>query len=92
LEKELAATPLVETRLAIGRLWESQVNQRMVANVTKEYALRVVDRALPPDEEEPIRPRRLFLAVASGAVAFLVAVLICVARPAGRSRAASVGA
>jgi uncharacterized protein involved in exopolysaccharide biosynthesis len=78
LEKELLATTIVDTRTAIGRLMEAQINQRMLANVTEEYALRVVDKAMPPDDDDPIRPRRLFLAVVSGAVGFLVAVLLCV--------------
>jgi uncharacterized protein involved in exopolysaccharide biosynthesis len=80
LEKELAATTIVDTRAAISRLMEAQINQRMLANVTQEYALRVVDRAIPPDEDDPVRPRRLFLAVISGAVGLLLAVLLCVAQ------------
>jgi uncharacterized protein involved in exopolysaccharide biosynthesis len=78
LEKELAATSVVDTRAAIGRLMETQINQRMLANVTEEYALRVVDKAMPPDSDDPVRPRRLFLAVISGAVGLLIAVLSCV--------------
>jgi capsular polysaccharide biosynthesis protein len=78
LEKELIATTIVDTRSAISRLMEAQINQRMLANVTEEYALRVVDRALPPDDDDPVRPRRLFLAVVSGAVGLLMAVLLCV--------------
>lgn len=80
LERELAATSIVDTRAAISRLMEAQINQRMLANVTEEYALRVVDRAMPPDEDDPVRPRRLFLAVISAAVGFLISVLICVMR------------
>jgi uncharacterized protein involved in exopolysaccharide biosynthesis len=78
LEKELAATTIVDTREAITRLMEAQINQRMLANVTEEYALRVVDKALPPDDDDPVRPRRLFLAVISAAVGLLLAVLLCV--------------
>lgn len=81
LERELAATTIVDTRAAISRLMEAQINQRMLANVTEEYALRVVDMAMPPDEDDPIRPRRLFLAVISGAVGLLIAVLVCVTLP-----------
>jgi len=78
LERELQTTTLVDTRDAIGRLIEGQVNQRMIANVTDEYALRVVDAALPPDSDNPVRPQRLFLTAISGAVGFLAAVLVCV--------------
>lgn len=62
LEKELAATNVVETRSAVSRLMEAQVNQRMYANVTQEYALRVVDPALVPDPKDVAWPNKpLFL-------------------------------
>jgi uncharacterized protein involved in exopolysaccharide biosynthesis len=64
LQKELEQTSAIDTRQAINRLLESQINQRMYANVTKQFALRVVDRALPPDVKTPIRPRtRVLLAL-----------------------------
>jgi uncharacterized protein involved in exopolysaccharide biosynthesis len=49
LEKELDSTTVVATREAINRLIEAQVKKRMLANVTKQYALRVVEKALLPD-------------------------------------------
>lgn len=80
LEKELLSTGAVETRQAISRLIEAQINQRMLANVTQEYAFRVVDKALPPDLTDRVRPRRAAL-LALGAVLGLVfgAVLVLVA-------------
>ena len=59
LDKELQSTNVVTTRDAIGRLIESQVKQRMMADVSKEYAFRVVDKAMPPDADSPIRPQKL---------------------------------
>lgn len=67
LEQETKRTTLVGMQSAIARLMESQLNQRMVANVTAEFALRVVDRAMVPDPRDPIRPRT-FLMVAGGIV------------------------
>jgi uncharacterized protein involved in exopolysaccharide biosynthesis len=61
LEKELTSTAVVETRRAVSRLLETQINQRMLANVTQEYAFRVVDRALPPDPKDVASPNRLLL-------------------------------
>lgn len=61
LQKELESTSTVETRSAIGRLLESQINQRMFANVTQEYAFRVADRALPPDPRDVVRPDKPLL-------------------------------
>lgn len=63
LEKELIETQAVETRDAISRLVEAQINQRMLANVTQEYAFRFVDPALPADEDDKVwPPALLFLA------------------------------
>jgi hypothetical protein len=80
LEKELAATATVETRQAIARLIEAQVNQRMLASVTEEYAFHIVDRALPPDLRDEVGPRKallmafgLILGLFFGACAVLVA-------------------
>jgi uncharacterized protein involved in exopolysaccharide biosynthesis len=61
LERELQKTTTVTTRDAISRLIESQIKQRMLANVMQEYAFRVVDKAMPPDQDSPIRPRKLWL-------------------------------
>jgi uncharacterized protein involved in exopolysaccharide biosynthesis len=63
LQKELESTSTIETRESINRLMEAQINQRMLANVTEEYALRVVDRALTPDERDYVRPNKAMLAV-----------------------------
>jgi uncharacterized protein involved in exopolysaccharide biosynthesis len=75
LESEFASTGLVGTREAIGRLIESQISERMLANVTHEFAFRVVDAALPPDEDDPIRPNKLLL-LAAGPIFGLVVGLI----------------
>jgi len=61
LEQELEATSTIETRQAINRLIEAQINQRMLASVTQEYAFRVVDRALPPDPDDSVGPSKITL-------------------------------
>jgi uncharacterized protein involved in exopolysaccharide biosynthesis len=61
LEKELTTTNVVETREAINRLIETQVKDRMLANVTEEYAFRVVDKAMPADQDDPSKPQKLLL-------------------------------
>jgi uncharacterized protein involved in exopolysaccharide biosynthesis len=63
LEKELTSTSVVETRDSISRLIETQVKQRMLANVTQEYAFRIVDKAMAPDSDDPIWPRKLLFFV-----------------------------
>ena len=75
LEKELQRTSTVETREAISRLMEAQVKQRMLANVTHEYAFRIVDKALPPDADDPVRPQKVAMLLAGPAVGLVLAIL-----------------
>jgi capsular polysaccharide biosynthesis protein len=64
LQHENATMIDVNTREAISRLMEDQIKQEMLAHVTKEYALKVVDRALPADLDAPVKPIKvLYIAV-----------------------------
>jgi uncharacterized protein involved in exopolysaccharide biosynthesis len=74
LEKELANTNLVETRQAVTRLMEAQINQRMYANVAQEYAFRVVDPALPPDPKDVTWPNKPLLLLLGTFLGFFAAV------------------
>lgn len=62
LEAELRKTSLVGMQGAISRIIEAQINKQMLANVTQEYALRVVERAMAPDEGDVVRPDKKLLA------------------------------
>lgn len=76
LERELQSTDQVATREAINRLIEAQVRQRMLANVTQEYAFRVVDRAMPADDNDPVKPRKLLLLVAGPLAGIAIGVVV----------------
>jgi len=76
LEKELARTNIVETRSAINRLVEQQINQRMLANVTEQFAFRVVDRAMPADRDDVVRPKKLLMVVAGGCLGGLIGCVL----------------
>jgi uncharacterized protein involved in exopolysaccharide biosynthesis len=67
LQNEIATTIDVVTREAISRLMEEQIKQQMLAHVTKEYALKVVDKAMPADLDAPVRPIKI-LYIAFGLV------------------------
>jgi uncharacterized protein involved in exopolysaccharide biosynthesis len=71
LQKELASTNEVSTREAISRLIEAQIKQRMLADVTQEYALRYVDRPIVPDASDKVAPRRTLM-IAAGLLLGLV--------------------
>jgi len=74
LENELGATTLVETRLAISRLLDAQIKQRMLARVTREFAFRTVDRGMVPDADDVLRPKRLQMLVLGPVVGLIVGV------------------
>lgn len=57
LEGELERAQIVELRAAIAQVMQSQVSERMLASVRAEFALKVIDPALPMDPDRPIRPR-----------------------------------
>ena len=91
LREQLDVTTAVETRGAIGRLMESQINQRMLANVAKEYAFRVVDKALPPDKHDQVRPKRRLLVVTGALIGVFLGIVAAFIRAAvdgarGRSK------
>jgi uncharacterized protein involved in exopolysaccharide biosynthesis len=77
LEQELQRTTLVETRQAVNRLIEAQIKQRMLANVSHEYAFRVVDPAMAPDRDDVTKPKKL-LVVAGGLIAGLLLAIMTV--------------
>ena len=62
LEAESKKTSLVGVQAAISRVIEAQINKQMLANVTQEYALRVVERAMASDEGDVERPNKKLLA------------------------------
>jgi uncharacterized protein involved in exopolysaccharide biosynthesis len=76
LERELQGTTQVETRQAINRLIEAQIKQRMLANVSQEYAFRVVDPAISPDRDDPIKPKKLLI-LAAGPIAGMLVAIMC---------------
>ena len=79
LERELATTSTIETRQAINRLMEAQINQRMLANVTEEYAFRIIERALPPDPEDAVGPSKLVLIALGPSIGLIFGIFLALA-------------
>lgn len=79
LERELATTATIETRQAINRLMEAQINQRMLANVTEEYAFRFVERALPPEPDDVVGPSKLVLLALGPSLGLLFGIFVVLA-------------
>lgn len=76
LRAEVQGTVDVGTREAIYRLIEGQVKQRMLANVTEEFAFRIVDPAVVPDLDQPVRPKRSLVVALGLFGGFVVGVLV----------------
>jgi len=61
LNKELEKTSIVALQQAIYFMIEQQINARTVANVREEYAFKVINPAIAPDEDKFVRPNRMFI-------------------------------
>lgn len=55
LNEEASKTNVMEAKQAVYTILQSEINKEMLARGSQEYALRVVDRAFPP--ERPTSPR-----------------------------------
>jgi uncharacterized protein involved in exopolysaccharide biosynthesis len=86
LDAELRTTSTVEARDAIGRLMEAQAKERMVAHVTRDYAFRVVDKAMAADRDDPIKPKKGFMVVAGAILGLLLGIATVLIRDARRAR------
>jgi uncharacterized protein involved in exopolysaccharide biosynthesis len=73
LQDQLTRTSVVDLQQVLHRLIESEMKKIIVANINEEFAFRVIDPAVAPDE--PFRPRTVVMVVV-GAVAGLVLGII----------------
>jgi uncharacterized protein involved in exopolysaccharide biosynthesis len=79
LRAEWAKTEDADTRAAISKLIESELQKKMLATVTPEFELRFVDKALIPDADFPLRPKKplmVAIGLVFGALFGLVVALI----------------
>lgn len=56
LNTQIAKTNILEVKNAIYSLMESEIKKEMVARGRKQFALRVIDPAVPPEEKSFPRP------------------------------------
>ena len=61
LEQQLMKTGVVEIQQSIYKLIEAQTKTKMVANTREEYAFKVIDSAVVP--EEKIKPKRKLIVI-----------------------------
>lgn len=80
LTAQAAKMNVIELKESIYALMEAQIRQEMLARGSEDYALKVIDPAVPP--EEPSFPRPLLWMAAGIAVGLVLGIVIAV----GRSR------
>lgn len=84
LNRQIALTTVTELRNVYYRLIEARMKSAVLAHVSAEYAVRIVD---PPSlADRPSGPKRFLLATLAGVAAALVVILIILLRFALRPR------
>ncbi|MCH9005215.1 MAG: hypothetical protein IH838_07975 [Proteobacteria bacterium] len=77
LNRELSHTSVVEVRQSISNLIEAQVASIMYANVSEDYAFKVIDIAIASDIDDFSKPDR-FVIILLGLILAIVSVAIFV--------------
>jgi len=74
LTNELKETSVVEMRQSIFRLIEAQTKNIMLANVRDEFAFKIIDPAVVP--EDKIKPKKALMAILGTIVGFMLGVFL----------------
>jgi uncharacterized protein involved in exopolysaccharide biosynthesis len=70
LNQEMMNANGVELRMAISKLMETQEQNKMMANVQRDYAYHFIDRAVPP--ESKVFPLRSLMAAGGAVLGFIL--------------------
>ena len=74
LEAEIQKTSVIEIKEAIYSLIEAQTKTKMLANTQEEYAFRVLDEAVVP--EEKVKPKRRLIVVLGFILGVMISILL----------------
>ncbi len=86
LEDAFETATATETRQAINSLVERQINERLLASISDEYAFRIIDRALPPDKNDAVWPRTLLMLIVGTSIGFVLGLTLVMLAYVSRSR------
>ena len=78
LNRELDKTSVIPLRQSIYRLIEAETYTIMIAETRSDYAFKVIDSAVPPSINAPIRPKRLRLITSATLMGFAIAVFAAI--------------
>jgi uncharacterized protein involved in exopolysaccharide biosynthesis len=85
LEAELRQTTVLERQQIIYRLMESRTSEVMLARGQEEYAFKVIDRAVAPDEDQYVRPQPLLYVAVGFGLGVLLGLAIALLQEARRA-------
>jgi uncharacterized protein involved in exopolysaccharide biosynthesis len=78
LREQLGKTSVVELQEVVNRLIESEMKEIILANITREYAFRVIDPAVVP--EEPFKPVVPLMIILGAILGTILSVILALAR------------
>jgi len=84
LKGQIEKSDFVELRQTLFRLMQTEVTRSMLAKVQPEYAVRIIDRASAPPEDEYVWPNFALLGAAGAALGFLAGLVAIVVRNGSR--------
>jgi uncharacterized protein involved in exopolysaccharide biosynthesis len=87
LKKQLDQTSIIEVRQAIYRLIESEIKSAMLAQGNDEYAYKIIDPAVVPQEK--VRPQRKLIVALGLCGGFALTCVFVLFLGAGRTRSAA---
>ena len=80
LEAEIQKTSVIEIKESIYNLIEAQAKTKMLANTQEEYAFRVLDEAVVPEEKS--KPKRTLIVLLGFILGFMISILFVFIRQA----------
>ncbi|MDQ8186272.1 Wzz/FepE/Etk N-terminal domain-containing protein [Pelagicoccus sp. SDUM812002] len=75
LNKQIAETRVLEIKESLYGLIESQTKNAMLANAKEDYAFKVIDPAMTP--EERVKPKRTLIVIAAGLLGGFFGLFFC---------------
>ena len=77
LDEQFIKTNVLTVRESLSKLKTEQIRNMMLANVSKDFAVRIIDDALVPEfPESPKRVQFVMIATALGFVASIIIVFL----------------
>lgn len=84
LQKEMLATTVVTLQQSIGRVLESEMQKMALARAKEEFALKVIDPAVPPKYRA--WPKRSLIVLVSGLLGLMLGAMVVLIQHSRRSQ------